>query len=214
MNYIQFDSKNVSKNDKLGVIYGKIAKSDDLVIITDKLRTKSYFEYLSDSDSEFFEHPVLGQIDRKTRKEDIQRGIELAREFLQKFNLTFTKANGVESTYIEAPNKHIFEDVHDDESNYGQGITLILYIRVDKTIVDGGLKIFHNLSDDLNDDEIPEEVTNDFFRIDARCEDDDFVNFVIMDGSVSHQVEKINGTGVREAVIYFLSTKNEEDKFD
>ncbi len=212
MEYATIEHDFVSKKETLGVMYGKIPKSHDLVVKSDKLRTVSYFEYLTSLDKETYVHPTIGTIDKETREKDLDLGTEAAREFLKEFGLSFTQVNSIESTYIQAPGKHNFEDEHNDEDNYGRGITLILYPRIDSTIEGGGLFIFDHERKDRGEEHVENDPMNYHTLINPRCEDADCINFVIMGGSVRHQVQEVRGTGVREAVIYFLSTVSNEEQ--
>lgn len=212
MSDFYLNNNKISNNKNLGIISGRILKSHPLIEIAAKLRTKSSFERNIPNDSEILmcnndvENPILGKITKEQRTEDLNNSIELVRDFLLEYKLTFTELNAIETTYLIAPAKHNIDDIHSDGTEYGKGITFIIYPRTDNNIINGGLNIFDLESGEyINYRTRKIKSPKPIFRIESKCEDDNYVNFVIMDGSVNHQVESIDGTGVREAVIWFLS---------
>lgn len=132
---------------------------------------------------------------------------------------------GFESTYIEAPNQHHISNVHSDSDEYGPGITLLFYPRVDETILSGRLLIMDKAFDNIDSlKNLCESINTKFGEsfasyktmfdsennvyenvlcINNKITSDGFVPFISFDSKILHQVEKIEGTGVREAL--FLS---------
>jgi len=203
MEYTTVLPDNISTNDKLGIIYGSLSKDEELFKVTERLRTKDHFTYLKrQKDDTPIIHPVHGNISYDERRQDLKLGEELARKFIkQKFNIQVENAVSIESSYIEAPNSHNFDEIHADEDNFGVCITFILYVNVDETIIGGNLKIF---SIDSTTAQMSIDPKAEQMSIDPKAENSESVKFVLMDGSVKHQVEYVNGVGVREAVIYFF----------
>lgn len=140
--------------------------------------------------------------------------------------LVLRSVNGFESTYIYAPKQHHILDVHQDSDEYGNGITILVYPRVDETISSGRLLIMNESFDDinylkniceminLNVSEAVASYETKFDHINYRDENVLCINnkmtsdgkypFVSFDGNMLHQVEEINGTGVREALFLFV----------
>lgn len=136
----------------------------------------------------------------------------------------------LETSRLEAPCKHKIKDVHSDGDEYGKGITLLVYPRVDNSLVDGCLRIpFMNVSieegkelcnkvnSDIGYEIISYKQVVDYdngelnyeFVFNNRCNEyDNIMPFIIFDSDVEHQVENINGSGTRETIFYFLSENN------
>lgn len=145
---------------------------------------------------------------------------------LLKEYLVLRSVNEFESTYIEAPNQHHIPDAHRDSDEYGNGITILVYPHVDETVISGRIIIIDESFDDINylkyiceilNSHVSEGIAAYETRFDPINNNDEnilcinnkmtldgYLPFVSFDGNMLHQVEEINGTGVREAVFLFV----------
>ena len=140
--------------------------------------------------------------------------------------LVIRSAKSVETTHIEAPEQHHIDNAHTDGDEYGDGISIVIYPRVDNTVVRGRILIMNDVFDDIEVIESVCDTLNENFGytiasyenrfdtennqyenvlcINNKIEIDGMVPFVSFDGDTIHQVEQIEGTGVREAVFVYI----------
>lgn len=77
---------------------------------------------------------------------------------------------------------------HCENDNYPNVITLLLYLRFDKTIIDGNLRY-----KDINNKKITLKITSG--------------TTIIMDGNVIHKPQKLSGSGIRDLIIISFQKK-------
>lgn len=162
-----------------------------------------------------------------TKQEDIR-----CQETLRVFNSAFSKylrirrdlLIHIETSRLKGPTIHEINNPHTDRDQYGEGLTFLFYPRIDDTIEQGRLRIIHsgitkeeiekicnkvnfNIGYDILSYEYLYDSDNEKYEwqfIFNNRSHDNMVPFIIMDSRVVHQVEEINGTGIRECVFMFL----------
>lgn len=195
----------LGNTERFNLVVGVINKNTELFKEGEKLRSTKSFNEVRD-------------------KQKLDNLIKPIKKILGDY-LVLRSVVGFESTYIEAPNQHHISNVHSDCDEYGPGITLLFYPRVDETIVSGRLLIMDEAFDNIDSikdlcesintnvgesiasyERMFDNENNDYENvlcINNKITSDGYLPFVSFDTNILHQVEKIDGTGIREAL--FLS---------
>ena len=162
---------------------------------------------------------------RSTKKKDKNR--EKFDKFEEYINselnriVSYSEIISVETSKLEAPCIHKINDIHSDGDQYGYGLTLLIYPRVDNTIENGRLILYgFKMSEELTTSveeingyfgynilDISEDTGETVLVFNNKMNNDGYIPFIMFESEVNHKVQTIDGTGIRETLFYYLDSR-------
>lgn len=195
--------------DEVGIVVGLIKEDSKLV--------ENMNSYRSEAKHTDVEIGDKNKIDNKT--------IKLIVKNVLGDIIVIDHVKAIETSKLIAPTIHPINNAHTDGDNFGFGLSLLLYPYVDSTIEEGKLKfVGENFTEEfLSQLCLKTQLKFGYSILEWRTEldkingvdenvllfnnkkhIDGYIPFVMFNGNIIHEVEPINGIGIREAVFYYF----------